>query len=330
MTTRASRTTIVLLTALLAAGAAWPSKQLGPPSQFLLQQENKVAAVKALETTDDGLARFERLAALHGETAETLTVRMPAEVLERVEVGKSYVLGYTELLRDRRTHIYGPDPRGPRILGIPAVGEALLDDSPSMRALTTARAEGEELSDRARLDAVLAQLGREDVQARRFVLAELVLWPGLTDLVGEEDREVLARTVSEGNLEPMAHDYLLRAAKPKAKSWGSEWLAEDCRRLLTAYGTELDLLSPVPSLLVIALETLAVTGEPRDLDLAAQHVASNNPGVGRAAFKAMVALNPEEARERADGLLEGDDLHADTRRELLRYLEAGAAAPGAS
>lgn len=330
MTARVFLTIPVLLITLLTAGAARGAKKLGPPSEFLLAPENKVAAVEALGTTDDGRVRFEVVAALHGEASGTLSVRrVPPELLESVEPGASYLLGYTELLRDRRTHIYEPDPHGPRILEIPAVGAALLDDSPAMRTLLTPRTEEEPLSDRARLDAVLAQLARQDVQARRFVLAELVLYPGLTDLVGDEDVEVLAETLAGGSLEPLAHDYLLRAAKPNAESWGRDWLAEDCRKLLAAHGTELDLLSPVPSLLVIALQTLAVTGEARDLDLAARHVPSNNPGVGRAAFKAMVALDPEQARKRAGGLLERDDLHGDTRRDVQRFLASREPAPGA-
>lgn len=298
----------------LAAAAAIAVPRLTAPTKFLDSDARyRCAVVKVVELTDEGRFRLEVVERLRGETPDDLAVYVvggPEHAL--LEVGKSYIVGHTDKPA-RRSHRWQVDPNGPRVLSVPAVGQAVFEDSVPMRALVREHPEDAPLTGKARLEAVLSSLDSSDAQSLRFVAAELVLAPELRELVGDAELERLRRALAS-DLEPMAHDYLLRAALPMVESWGGDWLAEDARSVISSHGSELDLASLIPSLLVTALRTLEQTGEKADAALARPHVASNNPGVGKAAFQAMVTLDRELAGKVVADLGDGAALHPDTRR----------------
>lgn len=312
----------VALTLALAEAAP----RLEPPSKYMKQDRYNSAVVRIAEIAEDGRFKLEVLEELYGETADGLMVRATSGGGGFIEVGKVYVLGHTDKPR-RRSYKWDTDPDGPRVLGVPAVGLAVFENSEAMRTLVRAHPEDAPFTDAMRLEAVLEQLGSEDVLSRRFVLAELALDPELRALAGEPELAVLKETLGSGSLEPVAHEYLLRAALPMIDSWGGDWLAASCRKVAEENGPELNLASPIPSLLVMTLETLGQTGEAKDAELARKHVVSNNPGVGKAAFQALVLLDRELAAEVAPGIIAQEDLHPDTRRFVAGFFTG--AAPGA-
>ncbi|RMH21727.1 MAG: hypothetical protein D6696_05145 [Acidobacteria bacterium] len=314
-------TASVALTAL-AASRAGAAPRLGPPSLYLQDEPHRVAVVEARGVVDDGRAAFVRRQLLLGDRAEEemppeLVVRMGPEALAAIEIGRTYVLGYTRLRpAARQRRVYEEDPLGPSVVALPGVGDALLDDTPAIRRLVTTPAEG----DRRTLEAVLDQLARPGALSQRFAAAELLLRRELQELVTAADVKRLQAVLAAPELDPMAHDVLLRAAEPLAARFGGEWLAEDCRRVLKAHGTELDLHSFVPSLVLTAARILGKVGNRDDVPLLARHLLSNNPGVAKAALPSMAALDPVATGERVRELVARDDLLAETRRVLERYL----------
>jgi hypothetical protein len=304
--------------ALLATAAAVAAPRLEPPSKFVKQDRYNSAVARIAERMEDGRYKIELVEELYGTTPDGLVVVVDRGSEGFIEVGSTYVMSHTDKPR-RRSHRWNVDPAGPRVLGIPAVGPAALENTEAMRTLVRAHPEDAPLTDAKRLAAVIQQLGSEDVLSRRFVLAELVLDSELRALVGDEELEVLKKTIQSGTLEPMAHEYMLRAAMPMLDSWGSDWLTPSCRKLAEENGTELDLASLIPSLLVVSFEMLAEAGDPADAELARKHVASNNPGVGKAAFRAMAILDRELATQTAPGFVEDETLHPDTRRFVAQF-----------
>jgi hypothetical protein len=295
-----------------AASGALAGPSLEAPTKFIHGDElYRVAVVKIAEITAEGRFRLEVIEPLRGETPDGLVVRVLGGGEGLFEVGRTYIVAHTDKPA-RRSYRWTVDPEGPRVLGIPAVGPAVFEDTAAMRELLGDHPEDQPLSDRARLDAVLDALGSSDVPSLRLVTAELALAPELRALVGEPELKRL-RAVLE-SLEPMAHDYLLRASLPMVESWGTDWLAADARRLVSSYGPELDLTSLIPSLLVTALRTLAQTGTQADAEIVRAHVLSNNPGVGKAAFQALVSLDRSLAGEVAATIGDAENLHPDTLR----------------
>lgn len=314
-----ARPIFATLVATLVGTASLDAARLEAPSIYMRHDRYRSAVVKVAEIQEDGRFRLQVLEPLFGETPDGLVVRAVGGAGDSIEAGGTYIIGHTDKPA-RRSRRWDTDPDGSRILNVPSVGLGVFENSPAMRTLVRAHPADSPLGDRQRLDAVIEQLASADIQSRRFVLSELVLAPEIRALVGGPELEVLRATLSSGELEPMAHDYLLRAARTMIGDWGGDWLAVDCRQLLASHGIELDQRSLIPSLLVTALEILGETGEAADARLAGKHVPSNNPGVGKAAFAAMMALDSDLAVEAAPGYIADDSIHLDTRRYVQQAL----------
>ena len=182
-----------VLTCLGGAGMLEAAKLL-PPAEYLTKQENVLIVARAEAGAEAGKVLFRQLEILHGEAPELFEVRLSEATGQQIVMGEDYFLGVTflrKLLREKNT--FEPDPMGPRAVAIPAVGEALLEDTPAVRVLVTPRKPDDPLGDRQRLDAILAQVPSSHEPTRRFVLAELVLRPNLVGLLDDEDMAYPAR-----------------------------------------------------------------------------------------------------------------------------------------
>ena len=302
------------LALVVAAPTSEAASRLGPPTHYMREEGHRSAVVEVVEVLAGERARLRVIEPLRDRGDGELVVRGVHEAL----AGEVRIVGYTDRPA-RRTPRFQVDPAGPRVLTVPGVGPALFESSHAMRTLLRARAADEALTDRARLDSILDQLVRPDPPSRRFVLAELRLDPALREELAEAEVGVLRRTLASGELEPVAREHLLRAALPMVERWGGGWLARDARGLLASHGRELDHTSPIPSLLVTALEVVEATGRRGDGELAGRHVASSNPGVGKAAFRALAALDPARAAELARSLATDEAVHPDVRRFAARH-----------
>lgn len=311
-----------LLALALRAPDADAAPRLQPPSHYLQEGPNLVAVAEALTRVDDRHVAFRRIELLSGgaeeaETPRELVLRMSPETIAEVEIGERYLLGYTRWRKAARTRgTYEEDPQGPSIVELPAIGDALLADTPAMRRLVTASAR----VDRRALDAVLAQLRHPATLSRRFAAGELYLRPELRQLVRQKDLEALGAILADETLDPMTHEILLRAGETLVERLGGEWLAVASRRVLERHGGELDLRSFVPSLVVTAARALGKTGDRGDVELLAKHLTSNNPGVAKAALAAMEGLDLASTRTRVAALVERSDLHVETRRVMEKFL----------
>lgn len=302
----------------LAAVPSEAAKRLEPPSLVLTAPENRVAAVEVAQIGDED-AVFVRLAELHGETPGEIRVRLGRMALERIEVGRRYLLGYTLLRRDRRrAPVFELDPAGPRIVQVPAVGEALFEDSPSVRKMIELVGTPGEMDEAALLGAIVSQAERPDTPTRLMVLVELVLRPELAESVGAAHMEAFRRLLEGGDLEPIATDCLLQALHPLARQGRAGWLRPVSVDLVRAHDRQLELASSVPAMLETSIRLLADVGEPEDAAVLVEHLYSNNPGVGRAAAWAMAALDPVLAKREAQRALEEGGIHPDVARALRR------------
>ncbi len=321
---RTGKKLICSLLVALGATAAQAAPRLGPPSDFMVQERHRSAVVEVLEALGDSRFRLRIVERLHGDSPDVLVVRAAQGV--SLEASRTYVVGYTDKPA-RRSPRWQTDPEGPRVLNVPAVGPAVFENTAAMRILVRAAADPG-LTDRAHLGAVLKQISRTDVPSQRFAAAELMLDAELRELAGEAEVGVLRSLLEAERVEAMAHDHLLRAAAPMVERWGGDWLAADCRRVISSHGPDLDLTSAIPALLKTALEVLGRIGVPADAARVRPHVGSNNPGVGKAAFEAMAALDPALATQVASRVLQDPELHPDTRRFIQRLSQQMAADPG--
>ncbi|HYH47276.1 MAG TPA: hypothetical protein VEG34_16465, partial [Thermoanaerobaculia bacterium] len=250
-----------------------------------------------------------------------------------VRPGAVYVLGFSSYLRYARFPAQkGDDPEGPKVIDLPGVGPALFEDSPAVRQLVRAP----QLSAAEVRNAALAQLARPDRRSRRLAAFELFFRPPVRAAFTAQHADQLAVVLNGTTLqplEPLTHDFLLRAAALLPAPLQGSWVTSAARRAAAAQESpQLDLSSPVPALLNTALRLLTDSRRPDDAALAARFLTANNAAVAEAALKVVEKLAPGTALDHVERALQQPGLADDTRRLLERFRKrqpAAAAVPGA-
>jgi hypothetical protein len=312
---------LLLLLSLQTAGAA---KRLGPPIEDLQSAPDRVRIVVAEardKTAPNGIlfAINERLS---GEAPEEVLLRTDEQTFADVQAGRSYIVAWTYLRGNRRV-IGGweVDPDGPstvEVIGLGAV--AVFEDTAELRFLFSPGAMEESATAGKQLDALLAQMQREDARSRGLVIAELYLRPDLTVIMGPPQVELLGQVLQDAALAPQYRDLLLQSALNLPPDLASPWLAEEFRRVIILHGTQYDLASFVPALIETAASGLQQAGAAADIDLLGMLLYANNPGVAKAALAAIDHFDPAAAAARAQQALERGWIHSETRLALQRYL----------
>jgi len=309
---------------LVMMQTAMAAKRLGPPIEQLQSEPERIRIViaQAGEKAEPNQIKFSVSGRLTGEAPDQVLLRTDEQTFADVVSGNSYIVAWTYMRRNRGV-IGGweEDPDGPSTVTVLGLGSTtLFEDTPEMRFLLTPVDEAESSDPGKQLDALLAQMLREDYRSRGLVITELLLREDLTEIMSESQAEVLKAVFQTPTLDPQHRDFLLRTASRLPQDLTAPWLGEEARRTIIQHGTQYDLRSFVPSLVLTAAETLAQSGEPADVPLLDILLYSNNPGVSKAALATMTHLDPEAARSLAEQAMKRGWIHSETRHAIDRYL----------
>jgi hypothetical protein len=309
---------------LAATPPADAAKRLGPPIEELQKnpERNRIVVAEAREKPEPGKILFAVSGRLSGNSTDEVLLRTDEATFSSVETGGSYILAWTDQRKNPRpTGGWEADPEGPRTLQTVGLGTtAVFEDTPELRLLFNPATMADTDSAGKQLDALLAQLQREDPRSRGLVITELYLRKDLTAMMVPAQVAVVQQVLREVGLEPQLRDLLLRTTLQLAPKLTAPWLAEELRHIIIRYGTQYDLTSFVPSLVRTAARGLQQVGEPEDIGLLDILLYSNNPGVAKAALAAMDHFDPGAAGYKAQQALERGWIHGETRLALQRYL----------
>ena len=303
---------------------ALAAKRLGPPIEDLQSDPDRIriviaVAVKKAESPRILFSVDERLS---GEAPDEVLLRTDEETFAYVVAGRSYVVAWSYMRRNRRVvGGWEKDPDGPFTVQLMGLGStALFEDTPDTRFLFTPGAMDESGNSGQQIDALLAQIQREDFRSRGLVISELYLRPDLTEQMNQSQAEALKAILQAQALDPQHRDYLLRSALRLPQDLTSPWLGEEFRKIIIEHGAQYDLSSFVPGLVRTAARGLQQTGAPSDIDLLSILLYSNNPGVSKAALATMNHIDPGATVVKAEQAIERDWIHDETRQALKRYL----------
>ena len=303
---------------------ALAAKRLGPPIEDLQSDPDRIriviaVAVKKAESPKILFSVDERLS---GEAPDEVLLRTDEETFADVVAGRSYVVAWSYMRRNRRVvGGWEKDPDGPFTVQLMGLGStALFEDTPDTRFLFTPGAMDESGNSGQQIDALLAQIQREDFRSRGLVISELYLRPDLTEQMNQSQAEALKAILQAQALDPQHRDYLLRSALRLPQDLTSPWLGEAFRKIIIEHGAQYDLSSFVPGLVRTAARGLQQTGAPSDIDLLSILLYSNNPGVSKAALATMNHIDPGATVVKAEQAIERDWIHDETRQALKRYL----------
>ncbi|MCP3961405.1 MAG: hypothetical protein GY719_26460 [bacterium] len=320
-----SRSLLPLMTlaaiGLFAATAAGAAKRLKAPTLMMMGKYQQVAVAMAEQSSEEDTVQFKRKKVLYGKMPKRVTARLDAETGQDLVWGRSYIIAYTEVRRnplDRDSPERDPD--GPKVVTLPVIGAAVIEDTPEIRFLFEAARDGEKEPGRDYLDAILTQLARPDIRTRKFVIAELYMRPRLLDHLQEADLPAIRAVAGSSEIDTEVRSFLLESSTRFPSSLRGA-LADVASEIVEEAKTELDLSSTHPLLVKTSLQVLETAGADADAALVGRHFDSNSPGVAKAALSLLRTLDDEAAARRAREVLSRSDLHQTTRRAMEQFLE---------
>jgi hypothetical protein len=298
---------------------------LQPPLTELTGSHHYVLVGKAESRDGENGIVFRREEDLFAESEPVVTVRMDAETRADVQLGETYIVAYTTITNDPRVreHKY-LDPEGPKLLDVRGLGTpALFAPTPELRFLFQTAREEEQPTDRAVLDALLAQMARPDPHGRSLVILELYLRPQLQEMISTPDEKIVRSTIADPALDTELRSFLLEAALKFQTPDKATWLAAAYRDVIASSGVHFDLTTHVPELVGTAVKGLRIVGEPGDAQRLAPLLRSNAPGVAIAALETMDAFDPSGTPAVVSKVLEeslwDDSVDSEVRRVLDSY-----------
>lgn len=298
------------------------ARPLGPPVEELLRRPETAPVVAAIasDKADPPWIKFLVSERFSGESPDQLILRVDEDTFSNVKVGESYVLAWTELrlaplLRDG----YEQDPEGASIIKIRGLEtKAIFQDSIDIRFLLTSREPSGDTGPET--DALLALMLSDDPNSEDLAAAQFLLKPKLTGNINSSQVEGFQKVLDRPALGAQNRNFLLQSALRMPADLSSPWLAEEYRKVIIFNGTQYDLLSHVPGLVMNSVRGLGVVGERQDIGLLNVLLYANHPGVAEAALKSMDKFDPEATRIAAERALDRGWIIKTTRLTLDRYL----------
>ena len=314
---------------LAISQAATAARPLSPPIEELMSSPELTRMVVAVasEKAESPRIRFDVSERLLGESPDELVLRTDEDIWADVKTGQVYVLGWTDqrkvrLLREG----YELDPDGPSLVKIRGLQtKALFRDSPEIRFLFSSRDTSAADADSQEIDALLGQLQRDDPRSQDLVAGQLVLKISLAGQMNGTQVGKLREILQQPGLGTQNLNFLFQTALRLPEEKQVPWLAEEFRKNIIQHGTQYDLTSYVPGLVLTSARGLGQVGEPGDADLLGILLYANNPGVAEAALKSMDKLDPEAAVAASERAIERGWISDPTRRTLERFLSQKAA-----
>jgi hypothetical protein len=308
---------LMLLTPMQSVNAA---ARLGPPVEDLQShpERTRIVIAEAMKKPESSKIWFSISEQLSGDSPDEILLRTDEETFADVEIGRSYVVAWTDMRKNRRLAArWEKHPDGPFVVSLMGMGStALFEDSPEIRFLFAPVSQSAE----QQIDALLAQMQREDFRSRGLVISQLYLRPDLTEKMNASQVEELNKALQLQDLDPQHRDFIIRSALRLSQDQTAPWLAEELRKIIIFSGTQYDLASFVPGLVRTAARGMGQVGEQSDIDLLSTLLYANNPGVSKAALDSMDQLDSKAAMVKFEQAMSRDWIHSETRNYLGRYL----------
>jgi hypothetical protein len=318
---RAVKVISVLLLGFLVTATSPAARKLEPPSQMLRRPHNQVAIVEASRRIAAERFALAKKAELFGVSAERFVVRLEPRTADSLVVGRQYVIGYTSWRKARFPGKSGKDPRGPRLVRLLAVGEAVSSAAPEVVRLLQGVDEGTQEMPPGELLALLIRgLQSKDLRSQRLFAVELFTRRSVHSGVTATQLELLSKIARGPNADSGARQYLLLGAPMFSAHDRPGWQQATVREILRQTSTRLDLYSPTPSLVHTALLLLGPTASEQEFALASRWLTSNSTGIVDAALELLTGLNRARTIGRAERALADPSLPGPTRELIGEYL----------
>ena len=301
--------------ALLVAGPSWAAVEKGSPTEVLRREHNHIVVAVAVARPAPERVTFEKRQDLFASSPERITVRMEPATAERAHLGGTYVVCYTSWRKGRFPVPPRQEPEA-RLIHAPGVEEALFGSSKEVRRLLSGKAP----KNRKLPSFLVSGLGSPDVLTQRLFVSELVSRTALLRQLRDDQMVTIAAFARDPGSDPLARDSLLLYRGWFPERFGPGWWLAAAREVVADTAVELDLFSPVPSLVRTAILALGKHGAASDFRAVSRWLESNSTGAAGAALDTLVAFDPARGLEAAQRASRVASLAPATRQLLVDYL----------
>lgn len=303
------------------------AKLVQPPIKEFFKERNQVAVLE-LNAIDHqgGRGEFKRVKDLWGETPKHISIKVPDDLIADLDEDERYVVAYSRfrkhpMLRD----VIEENPDGPSVLSAFVVRHALFNDSSELRYLVRElQQHDDDINQKKVLSRLLAMIDEEEGRTRTLAVFEFNMRsPFYAQGLRKKHIKTLQQIIESHRLTSEEEEFLLRSSRQFPAQYKADWIPPHCRQRIAEYGNQYDLGSFVPLLIKTCASLLATEQDANDIQRLASLLYSNSPGVGKSAFKALIAIDPQQTIAIARQTVNQDGEikpHMETERVLRAYL----------
>lgn len=300
------------------------AERLESPLELLHAPGNLLVAGPLLEANVKGRLVFGRGEVLggNGKPPPKIDVRAPQAAIQRVQVGRHYIFGYSTARPDPRNPTRTiADPAGAILLTSTGLDPALFDDTPAARAILKAGGSEHRRESRRFFDLLMKALAGPDPQLQNLAVGEIALEPEIGARLDDRARAAIAKVALDPAVAPGVRATLLSSAAARPRELGQWWSAAAVKILETTpvdgYAAK---ASDPTDLVLVAFEVTGAHAVDIPATVLRRWVRSASPALVERACLALRRQSPAAERSAIAQALADPALPARTRKFLDGHL----------
>ena len=279
-----------------------------PPIETYYNAHNTIALLKAEKKLANDSISFKTMETVLGEDTDSIVLTTSSKSYKSIEIGKAFLIVYTKYQKNplirKVTELI---PSGPKILSTNFVGDALFQPTKNLMTIMKSPQLDDKNDKRLKQDELIDLLLQESQQInsanRNFAILQLSRQKGLLAALSHgQGLQLFKQLKKEGW--PDKHLSLLVEAGAREGSVLDLSLKQLCSKTITGFPQRFDLTSMQPHLALSCTSLFRRIGQVEDLKVLSSLLTRNNPGVAKAAFKTMSAIDREASLSQAQALLQ--------------------------
>lgn len=305
------------------------------PLTAYFDAHNAIAVLQVKSKLRENRIDFANVKSIFGEVESTVVIETSPETFKNLEKGKQYLIVYTKYQKNplirKVTEVI---PTGPKVISSNFIGDAVFAPTKNLLAIVSAAKSGlhttkntrvadanNAMNDKVFIDLLIQEMKNDSEANRRFAKVELSRHPALLSKLEKSQGQQLMQLVSQ-QAWPEKHLVPLVDGSIQQPSIIDSDVKTVCLNFIAKMPEKMNLRSMQPQLALSCTSLLRRLGNKEDIKLLVSLLSKNNPGVAKAAFKSMRAINAERSHSVVEQLLNSQvELLPEVRRFLTRQLK---------
>lgn len=267
--------------------------ELGPPSIKLRANLANIAVAELSDISPDYQLTFQMQRNLHNEAEPVIVIRSDKLTSNMLEVGKSYVIGYTTWRVKRFPRVASSRADGGVIAHLPGASPAIFELSPLLIKMFEWDVDESLQSPAAMLPIILQGMASDNPQLQDFFSTELVTRPSLYQQLSSKQKQQIEAHLADSDYAPESRSLMLSDSFFCGQVIGQAKRTHIAQEIVTSQPVNIDAGSADGSLVSTAMHILQQSQQPAHAQMAQRWLSSNQPALVESAAAVIYELKPE-------------------------------------